>query len=202
MDRFWLAFLPMFVAMDPLGIVPIFLGLTADFDAAGRRAAVRQSVATALLVALGFLALGKVVFKALGVTMSDFLIAGGALLFAMALTDMLVAGKSRRRLEPGDETVGVTPLGVPLIVGPAVLATSLVLVDSVGPTLTVVSIAINVGLTGLALHWSERIVAVIGRPGTNAVSKLMALILAALGVMFIRKGLAGFPGLELPGVPR
>jgi multiple antibiotic resistance protein len=195
MEKFWLGFLPMFVAMDPVGIVPLFLGLTADFDKARRRTVVRQSVATALVVAMGFLALGKAVLKVLGVTMSDFLIAGGALLFAIALTDMLVAGKNRRRLDPADETIGVTPLGVPLIVGPAVLTTSLVLLDSVGPALTVASIAINVALTGLALHWSDRIVTLIGRSGTNAVSKLMALILAALGVMFIRKGLTGIPGL-------
>lgn len=195
MDKFWLAFLPMFVAMDPLGIVPMFLGLTVDFDLAHRRRVVRQSVVTALVVALGFLAIGRAVLNVLGVTISDFLIAGGALLFAMALTDLLVSGKFRRQVDPLDDTVGVTPLGVPLIVGPAVLTTSLVLLDSVGPVLTVVSIAINVAITGIALTWSEQIVVWIGRPGANAVSKLMALILAALGVMLVRKGLMGGPGL-------
>jgi len=189
LKEFWLAFLPMFVAMDPVGLIPFFLAFTSETTEAKRRRIILQSVLTAIIVALAFLFAGKAVLQWLGVRVSDFLIAGGALLFVLALAELLAEDKPHQKLTPGDESLGAVPIGVPLIVGPAVLATSLVLLDKYGVFLTIAAIAANVLVTGLGLYWSGAIVRLIGNVGTRVISKLAALILAALAVMFIRTGL-------------
>jgi len=188
MGEFWLAFVPMFVAVDPVGMIPVFIGLTSGMDRAKRRRVIMLSVATAMLVALGFLAVGKVLLKLLGVTIPDFLIAGGALLFVLALAELLSSDKTAREMSAPDETLGAVPIGVPLIVGPAVLAASLVLVDRYGILATVAAIAANILLAGVILHWSDAIARLLGNAGTRVISKLAALLLAAFAVMFIRNG--------------
>ena len=189
MKDFWLAFVPMFAAMDPVGLIPFFLAFTADTTEAKRRRIILQSVLTAMTVALAFLFAGKALLQWLGVRVSDFLIAGGALLFVLALAELLVEEKPPQKSASVDESLGAVPLGVPLIVGPAVLATSLVLLDKYGYGITIAAIAANVLVTGLGLYWSEAIVRMIGKVGTRVISKVAALILAALAVMFIRTGL-------------
>jgi multiple antibiotic resistance protein len=132
MKDFWQAFLPMFVAMDPIGLIPFFIAFTSGTAKPKRGRVIIHSTATALIVALAFLFAGKEVRKLLGVTIPDFLIAGGALLFVLALADLLAAEKPSQTLCSTDGTLGVVPLGVPLIVGPAVLATSQVLLNRYG----------------------------------------------------------------------
>jgi multiple antibiotic resistance protein len=148
LDEFALVFVPMFVAVDPVGILPIFMTLTEGMDAPRRRRVIFTSVSTALVVSLGFLALGKLVLGMLSVTLNDFRVAGGALLFVIALGDLMSPQKGRHRSPVADETVGAVPLGVPLIVGPAVLTTSLVLVDSHAAWLVVASVVLNVLIAG------------------------------------------------------
>jgi len=190
MRNFWLAFLPMFVSMDPIGLIPFFVAFTSGAAKAKRERVIVHSVATALIVALAFLFAGRLIMQWLGVGIPDFLIAGGALLFVLALADLLAADKPSQTLSSTDETLGVVPLAVPMIVGPAVLATSQVLLSRYGLAITIASITANVLLTGLILQCSGFVVRLIGTAGTRVISKLAMLILAALAVMFIRSGLA------------
>jgi len=188
-DKFWLAFLPMFVAVDPIGLLPLFVALTEGMAENARRRVVIQSVVTALAVALGFLVAGKFLLRVLGVTINDFLIAGGVLLFVVALGDILSAQKTRVSSVSAQETLGAVPLGVPLIVGPAVLTTSLVLLDSYGAVLTVAAVTLNVLLAGVVLWFSRNIVRMLGAAGARVVSKVACLVLAALAVTFVRRGI-------------
>lgn len=194
MRLFWLAFVPLFVAVDPIGIVPLFIGLCGDMEPAQRRRVVLQSMVTALIVAVGFIFVGKLLLKMLGVTTSDFLVAGGALLFVIALLDLAAATTHRPRLPP-DATVGAVPVGVPLIVGPAVLTTLLLLHDQVGPLMTALAVVTNVLLAGVVLYWSQELLGWLGAAGTRVLSKLASLILAALAVRFIRHGVEGIIAL-------
>lgn len=182
----FLAFIPLFVAVDPLGLLPIFLSLTKDLDGPERRAAVRQSISTALLIALGFLLVGEFLFGVLQVETGDFLIAGGAILFILAMRDIVQEEKVSHHHA---EAVGAVPLGTPLIAGPAVLTTSLILVKSYGWIPTIISIGLNLLLAGLVFSLSDFIIRLLGRTGVRVVSKITALFLAAIGVLMMRLGL-------------
>lgn len=184
-NAYFLAFVPIFVAVDALGMIPVYLGLTNGLSLKQRSRILQNSVLTALFVALAFLFVGKMIFVWLGVTISDFLVAGGAVLFIISIRDLLAVNKSARVL---GEKMGVVPLAVPLIVGPAVLATSLILLDSLGIGPTVFSIVTNVILCGLILHFSDRLSALLGAVGSQTLSKISSLLLAAIGVMLMRRG--------------
>ena len=132
---FWLAFIPIFVAVDALGVLPLFISLTESMKKADRERVVRDSMITAAAIAIAFIFVGKSVFRFLGISVYDFMIAGGLLLFIIAINDLLRAEKSK---SAKGNMLGVVPLGMPLIVGPAVLTTSLIILDTYGlaPTVT------------------------------------------------------------------
>jgi len=183
-----LAFIPIFVAVDAIGVLPIFVSLTEDVEKQQRTKVIAQSMLTAVCLAVGFIFLGKAVFKALGVTMGDFMVAGGAVLFCLAITDIINPAK-RRRI-PSQE-LGAVPLGTPLIVGPAVLTTSMVIISQYGLFATLISVVVNIMLAGIIFSGAGVLMKILGEAGTKALSKIMSLLLAAIAVMLIRKGLSG-----------
>jgi small neutral amino acid transporter SnatA (MarC family) len=117
-----LSFIPLFVAVDAIGVLPIFISITGGLEKNERTKIILQSMVTASCLAIGFILVGKLVFRVLGITISDFMIAGGAILFCLSIIDIVNPVK-RRRIPSKD--LGAVPLGTPLIVGPAVLTTSL-----------------------------------------------------------------------------
>lgn len=187
MAKFWLAFVPLFVAIDPLGTIPMFLTLTEGLDNRRRRKAIYQSILTAMLVALVFLAIGKSVLDLLGVGIADFMIAGGTLLFILSVTDMITV--ERRKADVDPESVGAVPLGVPLIIGPAALTTIILLLNQFGPLLTILSVVLNIVLAGVTFFLSGIIDRTIGKTGARILAKLANLLLAAIAVMMVRRGL-------------
>jgi multiple antibiotic resistance protein len=186
MRAFWLCFVPMFVAVDALGILPFFFNLTERLSNSERRRVVRQSVITAALVAMAFLFGGSALLKALGVTVSDFMVAGGVLLFIIALRDVLGGPKTRRSADAS--SMGAVPIGVPLITGPAVLTTEVLLSNEHGAGMTAAAVILNIGIAGLVFTFADRIHGFLGRNGAKALSKIAALILASIAVMMVRKG--------------
>jgi multiple antibiotic resistance protein len=180
--------IPIFVAIDVIGVLPIFVSLTFDQSETERKSVVRQSVLTALAAGLGFLFLGKFLLAVLGVTEGDFKVAGGVLLIVLSIND-LIFGTKRRAGEKNK--VGVVPIGMPLIVGPAVLTTMLLLLNTYGILPTVVSFLANLALVYFVLRSAGSIIRLIGEGGTRAVAKFMSILLAAIGVMMIRRGIEG-----------
>lgn len=181
-----LSFIPLFVAVDAVGILPIFVSLTEKFHAKKRRKIILQSLITALCLAVGFIFLGKAVFKLLNITMGDFMVAGGAVLFCIAIIDIVIPGK-RRRIP--DSELGAVPLGTPLIVGPAVLTVSLISLEAYGLLATLISILSNIILAGFILSISHILMKILGTAGSRALSKITSLLLAAIAIMLIRKGI-------------
>jgi multiple antibiotic resistance protein len=186
--KFLQAFIPLFVAIDPIGLAAIFLGLGQNLPAARRQQVADQAVWTGGLVALGFLLLGKWVFAALGISVGDFQIAGGLILFILAAKDLLSSAAEAEKLP---EDFGVVPLGMPLIAGPASITTLLVLAqnEAIGLVVTLVALAANLGLVVLALHYSEWLGRRISPTGMRAISKIISMLLAAIAVAMIRQGL-------------
>lgn len=186
-----LALIPIFVAVDAIGVMPIFISLTEELEAQQKRRIIMQSMVTAATLAICFIFIGKAVFRWLGITLGDFMIAGGAILFCLAITDILDPVKKRRI--PSAE-LGAVPLGTPLIVGPAVLTTSLLIVSEYGIVATLASVVLNILLAGVIFLSSGYLIKILGEAGTKAISKIVSLLLAAIAVMLIRKGLGQFHG--------
>ena len=179
-------FIPLFVAMDVFMIIPIFISLTEGLSHDKRLVVVRESIFTGLVVSLSFVALGEGIFRILGITGDDFKIAGGIVLLVFAVLDLIRAGEERRR-HLGK--MGVVPIGVPLIVGPAVLTTTLVLVDHYGIFPTIISLLLNLLIVWVSLSYAERLIKLIGKGGIMGLSKIMALLLASIAIMMIRLGI-------------
>jgi multiple antibiotic resistance protein len=184
-----LSFIPLFVAVDAIGVLPIFVSLTEGLEEKARTKVILQSMCTAIGLAIGFVLVGKLVFKFLGITIGDFMIAGGAILFCLAIIDMVSATNERR--VPGPE-LGAVPLGTPLIAGPAVLTTSMLVVSQYGILPTVISLVANILLAGLLMRLSSSLMSFLGEAGSKALSKITSLLLAAIAVMLMRKGLELF----------
>jgi multiple antibiotic resistance protein len=190
MNVFWFTFIPLFVAVDAIGVLPFFINLTEGLSQEKLRKIIIQSTATAMAVALVFIFGGKFILDILNVTVADFMIAGGTLLFVISLNDMLSTDKKHRMVD--SDSVGAVPIGVPLIVGPAVLTTALLLLGQYGPWPTLLSAALNILIAGGVFFASRSIYRVLGKAGAKTVSKIAALILAAIGVMMVRKGIMIF----------
>lgn len=194
MREFWLCFVPLFVAVDVVGVLPMYLSLTERLPKRLIPRVILQSVLTASIVASLFLFVGQAVFRLLGITVADFMVAGGTLLFVVAMSDLLSSRKLQREMELDVESVGAVPIGVPLIVGPAVLTTILILAEEYGRFPTVMAAVLNIMIAGLVLRSSRLITRLLGKAGTRTFSKIANLIMAAIAVMIVRKGLSTLIG--------
>jgi multiple antibiotic resistance protein len=178
-------FIPIFVAIDIFAVLGVFLSLTEGLSRSERNSIIRKSVITAFLTGIIFLFVGRWIFLLLGITVNDFKIAGGILLLVIAVSEIT---RHRERREPSS-MAGVVPIGVPLIVGPAVLTTLLMLVEQYGLLNTVFSFVLNLFIVWISFRGAQKIVRFFGREGILAFSKIMAILLGAIGVMMIRIGI-------------
>ncbi|HEY6952067.1 MAG TPA: MarC family protein [Bacteroidota bacterium] len=183
-----LSFIPLFVAIDVFGVIPIFLSLTERLEKGRKDKLVTEATITALAVAVVFLFGGRAIFRFLGITENDFRVGGGIVLLVIAVIDLISSNDKQRN--PGD-SVGVVPIGIPLIIGPAALTTILILVDTYGYWMTILSILLNLFIVWLVFRYSRLIGKVMGKNVSNAVAKVAALFMVAIAVMMIRVGLGG-----------
>lgn len=180
------AFIPLFVAIDPIGLAAIFLALGSGVPLVQRRKIARQAAWTGGVVALLFLLLGQSIFAALSITTSDFQIAGGLILFVLAARDILHSAAEEPTKLADD--FGIVPLGMPLIAGPASITTLILLAKTVGVWVTLAALVVNLVLVVLAFAYSEKLGQLIGSTGMRAISKIISLLLAAIAVNMIRQG--------------
>ncbi len=185
-EKFLLAFIPVFVAIDPIGLVAIFMGLGTSASSERRKHQAFLGLLTGLLVSVGFIFLGKIIFKALGITVADFQVAGGLILLVLAVRELV--GFGPHDSESIRSEFGVVPLGMPLIAGPALLTALLILVDAVGLVFTLASLLANLALVAVALCNADRFARWMGAQGLRGVSKIIALLLAAIAISLIRRG--------------
>jgi len=181
------SFLTLLLAIDPFGILPFYLQYAQDAE--DQRALASSSVITAFIVGVGFLAIGKTLFSIVGITVEDFQIAGGLLLLALSLQEILSLRVERKEKL---EEAGVVPLGTPLIAGPATLTALLVCIDLYGLFTTLFAYILNLALTYYVFRESEIIIQKIGLNGARAMAKVSNLLLAAFAISFIRRGLLQF----------
>ena len=186
--KFFVAFIPIFVAIDPVGLVAVFMGLAGNSTCEQRHREGFTGILTALCISVGFVFLGKIIFTALGITVADFQVAGGLILLGLAGRELLNLAPSDR--EASDD-FGIVPLGMPLIAGPALLTALLILVDTVGLVFTLISLVVNLALVAIGFWNADLVARWMGKQGLRGVSKIVALLLAAIAVSLIRRGWHG-----------
>ena len=193
LHAFVFTFIPLFVAIDILGALPVYFALAEGLPGRNKKRIVTQSIVTAFLVAAFFILIGQGVFKVLGIRVEDFMIAGGVLLLVFAIIEILRPGD--RKIAPGD-SMGIVPLGTPIIAGPATLTTALILVGSYPTPLVLFSLSVNLLFAWVVLFQADRIIRVLGINGSRAIAKVAGLLLAAIGVSMMRRGIMGLLNLS------
>lgn len=198
------AFVTLFVVIDPIGLVPLFIPLTRGMTAAQRRAVGLRACVIAVAILTLFGLAGEAVLGFVGISMPAFRIAGGVLLFLTAL-DMLFERRTRRREGKADtaDDPSVFPLAIPLIAGPGAIATMILLVGEAGNWAGVVAVhavMLAVVAMGFALFlMAGPLERLLGRTGTLVVTRLLGMLLAALSVQFIIDGILGIGLMGAPG---
>lgn len=205
-ELFASAFATLFVVIDPPGCAPIYAGLVADADrAAVRSMAIRATlIATAIL--LGFGLFGEALLSALHINLDSFRIAGGLMLFLIALEMVFEKRQQRRedradriRATPEIEDVSVFPMAMPMLAGPGSIATIMLLVaraDGIEDTITVFAALLAVmAISLVALLAAKPMMRVLGERVEAILTRLLGVLLAALAVQFVVNGLRGSFGI-------
>lgn len=190
MDAFVKSFISLFVAIDAIGVLPFLMSLTKNLEAHERKSLINRATISALAIGVAFVLIGKQLFSFLGITDNDFKIAGGSLLLIFAIRDLL--DQSSHQGAPAPIKVGIVPIAIPLIMGPASLTTLLVGADQYGILTVLVSLAANLALVWILFSRAYAIIRFLGDDASDAVNKVFSLLMAAIGVMFIRSGILAF----------
>ena len=195
------AFLPLFVAINIPGILPIYIGMTETFSSRERRQLLVRALAAAAVLAVLMLFAGEVIFSTLGITLNDLRVGGGLILLIIAITDLAFSDYKKRRggrngdalgeLDAEDPELPIVPLGIPLIIGPGAITTILVAEGEFGWGLTLGSILMNLFLVFVAFTFGPALLKFFGKDTSKAVAKVASLFLAAISVAMIRAGVGG-----------
>ncbi|OFZ18084.1 MAG: hypothetical protein A2X94_02620 [Bdellovibrionales bacterium GWB1_55_8] len=195
LNSFALTFVALFVALDILGTLPLYIGMTHHLEPRVRNRVLNTSLLVALVVAIIFLFIGEAIFRAIGITVYDFKIGGGLVLLLISLADLVGQHEARERASGSS---GIVPLAVPLITGPGVLTTLILQVRAAGLITTVSALLVNFLFAWVVLRHSGWIVRMIGKDGATVFSKIAALLLTAIAVAMIRSGI--FEAIQAAGL--
>jgi multiple antibiotic resistance protein len=187
------SFLPLFVAINAPGIIPMYLGITEELSTTERRRLTFQAVVTAAVIAVLILFAGQLIFSLLGITVNDLRVGGGLILLILSISNLIFGDFKRRDPTAGepDASVGVVPLGIPMIMGPAAITSILVSRESFGYIPTLLSLSVNMCLVFLVLAFAPYIGRFVGPAVSRAIAKVASLFLAAISVALIRAGIVG-----------
>lgn len=187
------SFLPLFVAINAPGIIPMYLGITEELSKPERRRLTFQAVVTAGVIAVLILFAGQLIFSLLGITVNDLRVGGGLILLVLSISNLIFGDFKRRDPTGGepDASVGVVPLGIPMIMGPAAITSVLVSREAFGYIPTLFSLAVNMFLVFLVLAFAPLIGRFVGPAVSRAIAKVASLFLAAISVALVRAGILG-----------
>ena len=179
------ATIALFIIIDPLGLIPVFLALTQDASPEERRAIFNRAAGVAFVLLLVFTFTGTGILRFFGITLGDFEIAGGILLLVLALRIMSEAHYG----VTANGRAGVVPLAVPLLVGPGAITTTIVLIGLYGLWITVAAVTASFAISALIFRYVNLLYRVLGKTGSDVIAKIMGMLLAAIAVQFIRQGI-------------
>jgi len=196
-------FVAVFALVDPFGALPFFVAMTEGFSETDRSVVIRRAVLVLAAILGLFALLGKFLFAAFGLTLAAFEIAGGILLFVVAF-DMLHGEVTRTKLSSADreeaiakrDEIAVVPLGIPLLAGPGAISTVMIYEGNAGnDPFMFISVFLAILVTAIAtfviFRYGQRIIRAMGRTGIMAMTRVLGLLLAAVGVQFVLNGIFG-----------
>lgn len=199
LDLFLKMFLTIFVVMDPLGAVPLFISVAGQLDEARKRATIRKAIAISFVVLSVFILAGRFILGFFGISPGAFSVAGGILFFLISI-DMLFGQPKRARTSSEEEedeyhqSIAVFPLAIPVIAGPGLITT--IMLYAAGPTpffettgMLLLSIVICLAAMFASLSSSSLILRVLGRTGVSVIERIMGLLLSGLSIQFVYEGL-------------
>ncbi|KHL25070.1 MarC family transcriptional regulator [Croceibacterium mercuriale] len=201
-DLFISAFATLFVVIDPPGCAPIYAGLTARFDAAHKRAMAIRACVVAGAILLFFALLGQRLLSALHIGLDAFRIAGGIMLFLIAL-DMVFEKRTQRReqraeqvlADPAQEDVSIFPMAMPMLAGPGAIATVMLLQSNAsgvqGTLVVLAALALVLAMTLGALLAAGPLMKAVGPRFEAVLTRLLGVLLAALAAQYVIDGLNG-----------
>ena len=182
------AFVLLFAVTDAIGTVPIFVALTADYQD-HRKRILNQAIIISTAVLVVFSLFGWLIFDIFGITLDDFRIAGGIILFIVAVDQLNGGDFKTKGLQPFD--IATFPLATPLLAGPGAISTVIIISGPpYSPLLALIVIVCNAALAYLILSSTDWVRKVLGANGTNALSRITALLIAALAVSFVVNGIS------------
>lgn len=174
----------LFAVLDPIGNVPIFIGLTSDLSEEKRRSVFNATGITAFILLLAFTLLGQYILELFAISVDSFMVAGGILLLVISVRILLEGWRS-----PSKTKIGVVPLACPLLVGPGAITTSLILVRTAGFMVTLIAVVVNIAIVWVTLRFIGRIYKLLGETGSEIIASITAIIVAAIAVEYIAKGI-------------
>ena len=188
------AFVTLFVIMDPLGTVPLFLSLTASMASAARARAARQAVLVAIGVIVAFAVFGQQLLDYLHITLPALQTAGGLLLLLVALE--LLTGNDKEPDSLADVNVALVPLGTPLLAGPGAIVATMVFVQQCEETADYVAVGLAIVAVHVSLYLSMRFAGAIhrllGQSGVTLVTRIAGLLLSAIAVQLVADAVRAF----------
>jgi len=177
----------LFIVVDPLGNVPIFIGLTKDMDKPQRKKTYQLATITGLILLTFFSLVGQNILVLFGISLDSFMIAGGILLLIVAIRLLIIGGWGEQLTI--SESVGAVPIGCPLLVGPGAITTSILNIQSFGILTTLLSVLLTFIIVWLILRFIDPIYRVLGKNGSLVISRVMALLIASISVQYILQGI-------------
>jgi multiple antibiotic resistance protein len=194
-DSFVLTFVPLFIVIDAVGNLPFVISLSEGLERSDRSRLINIATITAAVVGLFFLFLGQLILNVMGISVGAFAIAGGIILLVLSIHYM-TSGHMVEIIK--EEMVAVVPIGTPLTVGPATITTLLLLGTQFPIYMVTISFLLNIGIVYLTFLLSNQLVRFLGKGGIKAFSRIAALLLAAIAVNMVLKGLSLLGILNLP----
>jgi multiple antibiotic resistance protein len=181
------AVITLFVVIDPIGIVPLFASYTERMQTQDRKSLSKMATITAGVLLFVFAIAGTQIFAILGIDIFSFMIAGGILLFIVSI-ELLTHGAWRFGGDTGTDGSGVVPFAFPLLAGPGAITSVIISYQTSGIIVTIVSIAIVIGITFLILMLAAPIYKFLGKRGSMVITRVFAIIVAAFAVQYIVEG--------------
>ena len=177
----------LFIVVDPLGNVPIFIGLTKDMDTSQRKKTYQLATITGLILLTFFSLVGQNILVLFGISLDSFMIAGGILLLIVAVRLLIMGGW--REQTAVSESVGAVPIGCPLLVGPGAITTSILNIQSYGILATLLSVLLTFIIVWLILRFIDPIYRFLGKNGSLVITRVMALLIASIAVQYMLQGI-------------
>ena len=186
LESLLLTFVPLFIVIDAFGNLPFVISLSEGMSQRDRRKTIHVAAVTATIVGLAFLFFGQFILNVMGISVGSFTIAGGLILLVLSIKYILT-GKVVEVVR--EEMIAVVPIGTPLLSGPATIATLLLLVGQFPLYMVLISFVLNLLIAWVLFQLGNQIVNFMGKGGLRAVSNVFNLLLAAIAVAMVIRGL-------------